>query len=227
MRHRWLVLAVALVWLLAAGWVASGVQLEEDLFQALPQDKVMQRYRALLQASGNARFQLSDLQLATDGVSEAARTTRGACDIVSRLLQRDRTVAAWRAKFQVLCMNLRARLAAASGNAAEAIALARRSLNAARSTPRPVDRATLSFAAFVTGGNALAQAGNREEAARWWRMAASAIPSSIQLSPREKAQLAFVHLQLGNVAAARRFRAELDAIGYRYPGSTITPPSSA
>ena len=40
--------------MIAAGWVAGGLQLEEDLFQALPQDKVMQRYRALLEASGNA-----------------------------------------------------------------------------------------------------------------------------------------------------------------------------
>jgi hypothetical protein len=170
-----------------------------------------------LQASGNARLQLADLQLATGAVSEAARTTRGACDIVSRLLQRDSTVADWRARYQVMCMNLRARLAAASGNAAEAVALARRSLSAARTTPKPVDRATLSFAAFVTGGDVLAQAGNRQEAARWWRAALASISRPIQMAPREKAQLVSVHLHLGDVASARGISEELDAIGYRHP----------
>ncbi|MEO8067007.1 MAG: 1-acyl-sn-glycerol-3-phosphate acyltransferase [Flavobacteriales bacterium] len=54
LRNRWLVLTLTALWVAVAGWLASGLKLEEDLFQALPQDKVIARYRALLQSSGNA-----------------------------------------------------------------------------------------------------------------------------------------------------------------------------
>ncbi len=53
-RKRWLVFGLAAVWVVLATWVASGLKLEEDLFQALPQDKVITRYRQLLESSGNA-----------------------------------------------------------------------------------------------------------------------------------------------------------------------------
>jgi tetratricopeptide (TPR) repeat protein len=171
-----------------------------------------------LQASANGRFQLADLQLAMSSTDEAARTTRGACDIVSRLLQRDRTVANWRAKLQVACLNLRARLALRSGNQAQALGLARQSLAAARTNPKAVDRALLSFAALANGGSLLAQTGNRREAVRWWQAALSTVPPSMQLKPAEKAELAAVQRGVGNQAAARRLTAELDSIGYSYPG---------
>jgi uncharacterized protein len=53
-RRRWLVFSLAAAWIVGAVWLTSGLKLEEDLFQALPQDKVITRYRALLEASGNA-----------------------------------------------------------------------------------------------------------------------------------------------------------------------------
>lgn len=54
LRQRWLVFALVGGWTCLAAWLASGVKLEEDLFQALPQDETMERYRALLESSGNA-----------------------------------------------------------------------------------------------------------------------------------------------------------------------------
>ncbi len=179
-----------------------------------------------LQANVVGRFQLADLQLASGDATEAARTTRGACDVVNRLLQRDQSVAAWRAELQVSCMNLRARLAMASGNAAEALAHTRGALAAARTTPKAPDRAMLAFSTLVTGGNVLALLGNHEEAARWWRAALSSIPQTIQLSPREKAELASLQLRLGDVTAARRISGELDSIGYRYPSFTLAQPAA-
>ncbi|MBA3526412.1 MAG: toll/interleukin-1 receptor domain-containing protein [Pseudomonadota bacterium] len=177
-----------------------------------------------LQASATGRFQLADLQLAMGRTDEAARTTRGACDIVSRLLQRDRSVANWRAKLQVACLNLRGRLAIRSGNAAQALTLARQSLAAAQSNPKHLERSLLSFAALANGGNLLAQAGNRSEAVRWWRAAVRTIPPSAQLQPGEKAELASVQLGLGNLAATQRLTADVDAIGYSYPRFTRAAP---
>lgn len=178
-----------------------------------------------LQASVAGRFDLADLQLAMGDTEDSARTARGSCDSVRRLLQRDRSVANWRAKFQVSCLNLRSRLAMEGGNHAEALALANQSLAAARTSPKAVDRAMLDFAARTAGANALAAAGKRDQAAMWWRAAVASIPSSIQLKPREKAELSAVHLRLGNLAAARALATQLDALGYRYP--SFARPSSA
>lgn len=199
----------------------AGVAVSEALYRIEPDNTEW------LQASATGRFQLADLQLAMGSTDEAARTTRGACDIVSRLLQRDRTVANWRAKLQVACLNLRARLAIRSGNAAQALTLARRSLAAARTNPKVLERSLLSFAALATGGTLLAQAGNRPEAMRWWRAAVSTVPPSVQLRPGEKAELASVQLGLGNLAAAQRLTADVDAIGYSYPGLTRAAPRTA
>ena len=199
----------------------TGIALSDGLYRIEPDNTEW------LQAGVDGRFLLADLQLATGNADEAARTTRGACDIVNRLLQRDRTVANWRTKFQVTCLNLRARLAAKSGNHAQAVALARQSLAAARASPKAVDRAMLGFAALATGGNVLAESGNRAEAIRWWRAAVSAIPSTVQLKPGEKAELASVQLNLGNLAAGRSLTAELDRMGYRYPAFKRGTPRSA
>lgn len=53
-RFRWWVFTIAVGWTCSAAWLASGIKLEEDLFQALPQDEAMERYRSLLESSGNA-----------------------------------------------------------------------------------------------------------------------------------------------------------------------------
>ncbi|MEJ7776041.1 MAG: TIR domain-containing protein [Sphingomicrobium sp.] len=190
----------------------AGAAIAEALYRIEPDNTEW------LQANVAGRFDLAELQLATGELDDSARTTRGACDIVSRLLQRDQSVANWRAKFQATCLNLRAQLAGKFGHSTEALALAHRSLAAARTSPKSAERAMLSFAALATGGQVLAEAGMRGEAVRWWRAAVSAIPPSVQVKPSEKADLAAVQLKLGNAAAARRLVAELDSIGYRYPG---------
>ena len=129
-----------------------------------------------LQASVDGRFHLADLQLALGRIEESAQTTRGGCDIVGRLVQRDRTVANWRARLQVICLNLRAKLAARSGNAAQAVALAEQSLAAARQSPKPLDRRVLSMLARSVGSDALHAAGRPAEAIQWARNGVAIAP---------------------------------------------------
>ena len=170
-----------------------------------------------LQANAAGRFDLADVQLSAGQTAAAAATTRSVCDIVDRLLQTDKSVADWKVDKQASCLNLRARVALANGDSAEALRLAKQSAALARTSPEPVSRAIMSFHAFAIGGNALAAAGANNEASAWWRAAVASMPGSIQLRPREQADLAVVEQRLGNTAEVQRLAGTLDAMGYRDP----------
>jgi anti-sigma factor RsiW len=68
-----------------------------------------------------------------------------------------------------------------------------------------------------TEGDALAAAGKRDEAMRWWNAAVRSLPKSIQLRPVEQSQFAAIELRLGERSAAQQAMSELAAIGYRHP----------
>ena len=189
----------------------AGVAISEALFRIEPENTEW------LQANAAGRFDLADLQLSSGQTAAAAATTRSACDIVDRLLQRDNSVADWKVDKQVACLNAKARLALAEGKAAEAFALANRSAAVARSSPKALSRATLTFSALAIGGNALAAAGNRDKAAVWWRTAMSNVPSASGLRPPEKAAVAALKLRLGDSAGAQELISWLAGIGYRHP----------
>ena len=172
-----------------------------------------------LQANAAGRYDLARLQLATGDLAGAGNTARAGCDIADRLLQRDSSVADWKAQLRVKCLNLRARIAIASGAASEAFELARQSLSAAQTTPRVVEQRLLVFDARAVGGIALAASGNKADATSWWRSAESNLPRSIELRPVEMEQLAGIEKSLGNEAEASRLASALSAMGYRYPGS--------
>ena len=170
-----------------------------------------------LQAISLAQFDLADLQLSTRDSAAAAETTRSACDIVDRLLLRDKSVANWKSQQRVLCLNLRARIALAAGNSSEALALAQQGVAAAQTSPNVADRALFQFAMMTVGGNALAAGGNRVGAAKYWSAAIHGIPSGVELRPSEEGQVAAVKWRLGDSAGARRLISALAANGYRHP----------
>jgi tetratricopeptide (TPR) repeat protein len=189
----------------------ASVAISDDLYRIEPDNTEW------LQANAAGRVDLAELQLSTSQMAAAAATTRSACDIVDRLLQRDRSVADWKVDKQCSCLDLRARIAVASGDSAEGLRLAKRALSLARTSPNRVAGSILAFRALATGGNALSAAGEKRTADEWWRAAVSAIPRSIELRPREQAVLAGVEQRLGNVTEAKRITASLDTIGYRHP----------
>ncbi|MFL6786258.1 MAG: TIR domain-containing protein [Sphingomicrobium sp.] len=170
-----------------------------------------------LQASANSRYDLADLQLAAGQTDAAAATMRSQCEIVDRLLQHDSSVADWRSNLRSACFELRARVALAQGQPAEAFAVAQQSLAAARAAPNPLDRATMMTRAMSVGGDALAAAGRRDEALKWWSAALRAFPSGIELRPSEQARMASLKLRTGDRAGAQQLMSALAAIGYRHP----------
>jgi tetratricopeptide (TPR) repeat protein len=193
----------------------AGVAISDALFRLEPENTQW------LQANASSRFDLAELQLATKQIAAAATTTRAACEIIDRLSLKNSGVADWKADHRTWCLSLRARLAMADGNSAEALALARQGVAAAGSSPKPLVRHMQGFRSLAIGGNVLASMGQRGEAARWWKAAVGSIPPSVELRPSEQAQLAMVQENLGNDAEARRLSSALAAIGYRYPGTAI------
>jgi tetratricopeptide (TPR) repeat protein len=193
----------------------AGLAIADALFRIEPENTEW------LQANASVRFDLAELQLASGQREAAAATTRSGCEIIDRLAQRNANVADWKADHRAWCLNLRARLALSSGNASQALAIARQSLAAARSSPKPFVRAIQSSRALAIGGSAEAALGNRNEAVRWWSAALSAIPSSIELRPREQSEVAAIHTRLGNRGEAQQLNSALASMGYRYPGRFV------
>ena len=189
----------------------ASVSISDALFRIEPENTEW------LQANAAGRFDLADLQLSSGQTAGAAATTRSACDIIDRLLQRDKSVADWKVDKQVSCLNMRARLALAQGSAVQGLELAKMSVTLSRSSPTPAVGAILNFRALAIGGDALAAAGDRSRAVIWWRAAVASIPTSMELKPREQANLAAVQFRLGNTAEAQRLVARLETIGYRDP----------
>ena len=161
----------------------AAVRIADALFRIEPENTEW------LQANAAARFDLADLQLAADQVSEAAATTRSACDLARRLVGRNKDVADWVSQFRSRCFRMRSRLALVGGDYGQALDLARQSLVAARMTPKPIERGILSFWALSTGANALDAGKRRDEAAKWRKAAVQSIPKRIDLAPNEQAAL--------------------------------------
>src|SRR5262249_32267565 len=89
----------------------AGVSISASLFAIEPENTEW------LQASALGRYELADLQLAAGQTEAAAATARSECDIVDRLVARDRTVADWKSDLRARCFEMRARVALAQGSA--------------------------------------------------------------------------------------------------------------
>ena len=194
----------------------AGVAISDTLFRIEPENTEW------LQANAAGRFDLADLQLAVGKTADAAATTRSNCDIVDRLVSRDSSVTDWKSMLRSRCLELRTRVAMAQGDAAQAVDLSRQWLAAARSSPLAVDRQMLGFRALATGGDALAAAGRRDEAAKWWTAAARSVPQSSMLRPSEQATLVRVKLEIGDRPGAQQLVSSMTAIGYRHPAYVTT-----
>lgn len=204
--------------LASRGDVASGIKqsmlgiaISDRLFQVEPDNTEW------LQANVSGRFDLADLQLAAGAMDEAGVTIRSACDIVDRLAERNTSVVDWRSSKRVACLTARARLALRQGGASEALSLVQEALGAARLSPKNIERSMLTFRALSIGSAALMDLKRRGESLAWAREAIQAIPASIELRPADQAEVAILHLRVGNRAAAQRLISALSAVGYRHP----------
>jgi len=189
----------------------ASVAISDTLFRVEPDNTEW------LQANASGRVDLADGQLAAGQTNAAAATARSHCDIVDRLLSRDSTVTDWKATQRSRCLELRARVALAQGDAQQASALARQALSAAQSSPVAADRSNLSLRSLAVGGDAFAALGRRDEAVKWWKAALQTVPQTNELRPVEQAAVAGLRLRLGDRAGAEPLMSSLAAMGYRNP----------
>ena len=190
---------------------AASVELSDQLFRVEPENTEW------LQANASGRFDLADLQLSTGNLAAAASTTRAMCGIVDRLVQRDSSVADWKSRFRVNCLSLQARLALAQSNPADALRLAKRALDAARASAKPIDRAMMGILAAPVGSSALDRLGLHEQSIALARDALRRIPGNIELKPREAVDVAALKMRIGDARGAQLLTSRLTAIGYRHP----------
>src|SRR5918993_2004015 len=188
----------------------ASVALADQLFRVEPENTEW------LQANATGRFDLADVQLSAGDLAGAASTTRGACGIADRLVQRDSSVADWKSRFRVNCLGLQARLSLAQSNPADALQLANRALEAAKTSTKPIDRAMMSIAALSVGSSALDKLGRREQSIAVARDALRRIPANVELKPREAVDVAALRMRIGDARGAELLTSRLAAIGYRH-----------
>ena len=190
---------------------AASVELSDQLFRVEPENTEW------LQANASGRFDLADLQLSSGNLAAAASTTRAMCGLVDRLVQRDSSVADWKSRFRVNCLSLQARLSLAQSNPADALQLANRALDSARSSAKPIDRAMMGILAAPVASSALDKLGRREQSIALATDALRRIPGNIELKPREAVDVAALRIRIGDARGAQLLTSRLAAIGYRHP----------
>lgn len=168
-----------------------------------------------LQARTNADFERAEIELAGGNVARAGEAVRQGCATIATLLRRDRSVGAWRAKLQLQCLKLNARVALRSGAGEQALSFARQALVLARTEADPVNRGFETAAAEMTLGDALARSGQRAAARGAYERALAAWPKRVEERPRDLAEKAVLLRQLGRASAAQGLAARLKSIGYR------------
>ena len=166
--------------------------------------------------AGNVRLELARNLLALGRRDEAAQEAEAGCNIAAKLQVRDADVARWRA-LQTTCYAIKARLALAASNNAQALAFAERSLSSARSE-RSGDPVTDSYtvaAAYRLLGDVRKRSGNGEEAREAWSAGYAQLPQNVTESPMEMNERAELLRRLGRTAEADPVVARLSAIGFK------------
>ena len=165
-------------------------------------------------------LELGELQLAMRQLDDAGTSARSGCDMANRLAARDSSVSMWRVDLPVRCFELRARLALARNEPAEAQALSAdlsTLMEAERSKAKsPDDRIDLAIAHMLRGDVA-ARLGDSAGARAAWQSGLSVWPKGVELQPRELALHASLLRKAGQVPESAAITRKLAGIGYREP----------
>ena len=204
--------------LASRGELAEGIKhatvardLSEQLFRTEPDNTEWMQWGAY------ARLDLAELQLGAGDFAAASASTRSGCDAARRLLQRDRSVATWRIRLQVKCLQLRSTLALRAGSQQEALETARRAAQVARGETRQPDRSFALASTFLQIGDVYQSLGQPKDAQAAWGQARAFWPQRAEAMPRQLAELAVLEARLGHRDVANRIAERLQAVGYRYP----------
>jgi len=169
------------------------------------------------QVGAQTNFERAVLLLAANRPEEAAATAAFGCEASTRLVQRDRSVAAWRTDLPLDCLQTKARIALRTGATRESIALAQQAVALARTKQNQVGRAFAVASAELSLGDALMRGGQRDAARGAHERALAAWPKGVEERPRELADRAILLSRLGERVEADNLSRRLAAMGYRHP----------
>ena len=154
--------------------------------------------------------------LAMNDVEGAARDSRAAYAIVSKLVATNKDDTGWQ-RLLTRCLLAQSRVALRQASNLEAQALAARAVEVARMALKddPVGAALVRSEGLLLQGMAQARDGDRTGAQQAWSTALADWPKGIAESPREKALRAELLDALGQRNDARQIRRALAETGYR------------
>jgi tetratricopeptide (TPR) repeat protein len=168
--------------------------------------------------SARARLNLANVLLTTGQKDAAAAETATACTASARLLAADAKLQAWRAIVRE-CWDMRARVAAASDNPAQAAAFAERAVTTAKSVKStdPIEDKFKLAQTFRVLGDARKSLGDVSGASAAWQAAFQALPLDVAEKPNEMAERVMLLRRIGRLDEARQQTSRLAAMGYRNP----------
>ena len=188
--------------------------LADELIRTEPDNTEWAQYAA------GSTLDLGELQLAVGRTEAAGVSARAGCGIATRLLERDSSVAFWRATLRGDCLALRSRVALARNAPGEAQALAARRVAIARAelARGPTLEAQYALAdAEMLRGQIAERLGDAAAARSAWQAAAASWPGQVELRPAQLAKRAFLLKRLGRTGEAEQSERQLAEIGYRHP----------
>ena len=163
-----------------------------------------------------SKMALAKTLIAFGRIEEAGVQARSGCDLASRLLMRDTSVATWRDLHRD-CLTVRATLALATDANEEAAALADQALRSARAEarrPSMDDRYEVAAAQRLVGDVARKR-GDAAAAKAAWAAGFDVLPTGIPERPGELSERAELLKRLGRTPEARAIKAKLAAMGFR------------
>lgn len=197
---------------LAAQQFRAAVDQADFLIPQEPSNAVWLEYAA------NARTDLARQLLASGNLDEAGGLISAACNGAAKLIARDRTKPKWRMTLS-RCWSVRAEIAFKRGAKTDALGLAQRAVNVAKtvhSGDSVADQFLLARDYRVIGD--IQRALGAADAARAsWAMSLQLLPSAAS-DPDQMAERVVIFRRLGRGAEADQLSARLAKIGYRDPG---------
>jgi tetratricopeptide (TPR) repeat protein len=169
--------------------------------------------------TANARLSLAATLLEKRRLDDSANETGTACDSFRRLSARDPKMQDWRAGLRD-CWLMRARLASANGNRAEALQDSLQAVGVAKSVKSNDtvwDRYLLA-AALRLEGDTRQGLGDSAAARQSWQAALAVLPPGVAERPSEMSEHATILVRLGRAPEARQLTDRLKAMGYRQIG---------
>ncbi|HET9355216.1 MAG TPA: hypothetical protein VFO42_03515 [Sphingomicrobium sp.] len=164
--------------------------------------------------NARVKLRLAEFLLAIGNRAEAATLAQSGCAIVNALIAKDSSIAQRRATRRD-CLLVRSRLAALNGANADAMALAKAAVEAARTagTSDRIGDARALAEAHRLLGDAYQRANNAEAARASWQAGIAALATLANERPSEIGERAELLERVGNRTESARLKARLGAIG--------------